>query len=273
MKGCSSVMPKISIAGKGGTGKSVLTTLLARELEEEGCRVLIVDSDESNPGLYRMLGFPQSPADLILLLGGPRKVMELNLERDGPKNSGATTKTWTEKKLFLRDIPSKFVVEKNRLQLASVGKITAAFEGCACPMAEALKIFLGRLVLEKKDVVLVDMEAGVEHFGRGVEKYIDTLLILVEPSFESIALASKINLLAQVSGVKNIGAVINKIASPVIDQKMRAELSKRNIKILGTVPFDEQISESCLEGKPLEGGRARESVRKIAQSLLGKSNG
>ena len=69
-------------------------------------------------------------------------------------------------------------------------------------MAEVLKTFLYRLFLKEREIVLVDMEAGVEHFGRGVEKHIDTLLILVEPSFESVALAAKINLLAQASGVR-----------------------------------------------------------------------
>jgi CO dehydrogenase maturation factor len=265
-------MKKVSIAGKGGTGKSVLTALLARALEEEGYQVLILDSDESNPGLYRMLGFNQAPSDLINLLGGPRRVMEFNQGKDSLKEKGAPTGTLSRERIYLQDIPGKYLVGKNRLQLASVGKITSAFEGCACPMAEVLKIFLGRIALREKEVVLVDMEAGVEHFGRGVEKYIDTLLILVEPSFESIALASKINLLAQASGVKNTGAVMNKITSPAINQKMQEELNRRRVRVIGMIPFDEEISESCLEGKSLEGSKAKENVRRIAQFLLGESN-
>ncbi|MBU1208771.1 MAG: P-loop NTPase [Proteobacteria bacterium] len=181
-------MQKISIAGKGGTGKSVLTTLLAKVLKEMGYRVLIVDADESNPGLYRMLGFHHGPSDLIDLFGGPRRVMELTREM------GVPTHPLDNEKIYLRDIPGKYLMATDTLKLASVGKITGAFEGCACPMAEVLKTFLYRLFLKEREIVLVDMEAGVEHFGRGVERYIDTLLILVEPSFESVALASKINL-------------------------------------------------------------------------------
>jgi CO dehydrogenase maturation factor len=258
-------MQKISIAGKGGTGKSVLTTLLAKVLKEMDYRVLIVDADESNPGLYRMLGFHHAPSDLIDLFGGPRRVMELTGEM------GVPTHPLDHEKIYLRDIPGKYLMATDTLQLASVGKITGAFEGCACPMAEVLKTFLYRLFLKEREIVLVDMEAGVEHFGRGVERYIDTLLILVEPSFESVALASKINLLAQVSGVRVIGGVINKITSPAIGHKMHEELGKRGIKVLGAIPYDEQIAQACLEGKVLEGGQAGESVRRIAGVLLGET--
>jgi len=258
-------MQKISIAGKGGTGKSVLTTLLAKVLKEMDYHVLIVDADESNPGLYRMLGFHHAPCDLIDLFGGPRRVMELSREMNIP------THPLGNEKIYLQDIPGKYLMATDTLKLASVGKITGAFEGCACPMAEVLKTFLYRLFLREREIVLVDMEAGVEHFGRGVEKHIDTLLILVEPSFESVALAAKINLLAQASGVRVIGGVINKITSEAIDHKMREELSKRKIKVLGVIPYDEQIAQACLEGKVLEGGQARESIRRIAGVLLGET--
>lgn len=263
---------KISIAGKGGTGKSVFTALLGRVLGEEGYRVLILDSDESNPGLYRMLGFHQSPLDLIHLFGGQQRVMELNRDGEAERARGIRGEGFNPDKIFLQDIPGKYLMERDRLKLAAVGKITVAFEGCACPMAEVLKLFLARLTLRDNEVVLMDMEAGVEHFSRGVEKFIDTLLIMVEPSFESIALASKINLLARASGVKNIGAVINKIPSAALHQKMQEEVSKRNMKVVGTIPFDQEISESCLEGKPLAANKSMESVRKISHFLLGISS-
>ena len=258
-------MQKVSIAGKGGTGKSVLTTLLAKVLKEMNYQVLIVDSDESNPGLYRMLGFHHAPSDLIDLFGGPKRVMDLTNKMDVP------TQALGKEKIYLQDIPDRYLAATDSLKLASVGKITGAFEGCACPMAEVLNTFLRCLFLREREIVLVDMEAGVEHFGRGVEKHIDALLILVEPSFESIALASKINLLAQASGVQVIGAVINKVPSPAIGHKVHEELDKRNIKVFGLVPFDEHIAQTSLEGKVLEGGQLKETIRGIARVLLGES--
>ncbi len=258
-------MPKISVAGKGGTGKSVLTTLLAKAFLQKGYQVLIVDSDESNPGLYRMLGFQRAPADLMDFFGGPRRAMEPAREA-GPLDPSTELKG-----LSLQTIPGRYLLAKDHLRLASVGKITGAFEGCACPLAEVLKTFLRRLFLQEREIVLVDMEAGVEHFGRGVEEYIDTILILVEPSFESIALAGKINLLARASGVKRAGAVINKVPSEEIGEKVKAELEKRNVPILGTVPYDEQVVRTCLEGGALEEGRAGESISEIADLLLRKT--
>ncbi len=255
-------MRKISVSGKGGTGKSVITTLLAKALAERGFRPLIVDSDESNPGLYRMLGLGRAPSDLIEFFGGPRRAVGLS---GGPGSAGSRAES--EEKIYLRDIPAKYLIRENNITLASVGKITGAFEGCACPMAEVLKTFLGRLSLEDGEIALLDMEAGVEHFGRGVEKYIDTLLIVVEPSFESLALAGKINLLAGASGVRDTGAIINKVSSAAIRQKMEEELGRRNVRILGAIPYDEQVARICLEGKRLEGGEAAESLSRIAGIL------
>jgi CO dehydrogenase maturation factor len=261
-------MQKIAISGKGGTGKSVLTTLLATTLQEEGYKILIVDSDESNPGLYRMLGFNRSPRELMEFLGGPQKVAAMAKALPVKTNEEPPRGTLIKENFHLQEIPPQYLLARNGLQLASVGKITKAFEGCACPMGDALKIFLDRLVLKEKELVIVDMEAGVEHFGRGVEKYIDTVLILVEPSFESIALSAKINLLAQGSGVKNIGAVLNKVTTPEIEHRLEEELAKRNIKKWGAIPYDEQISLCCLEGRVLQGSAAKESVRRIIPILL-----
>ncbi|MFC1896690.1 P-loop NTPase [Thermodesulfobacteriota bacterium] len=261
-------MKKVAISGKGGTGKSVLTTLLARVLEEEGYSVLIIDSDESNPGLYRMLGFDRSPRDLIDFFGGPQKVTESTRSVSAQTQEGPSEGVSSREKFYLQDIPHQYLMPDNGVRLASAGKITKAFEGCACPMAESLKLFLESLVLREKETVLVDMEAGVEHFSRGVEKYIDTVLILVEPSFESIALAGKINFLAQSCGVQEIWAVLNKVTSEEVDHKLKDELAKRNINTLGAIPHDEQISISCLAGGVLNGPAAKEKVRKIARSLL-----
>jgi CO dehydrogenase maturation factor len=254
-------MPRICIAGKGGTGKSVLTTLLAKVFGEMGHPVLILDSDESNPGLYRMLGFRQAPSDLIGFFGGPRRVMEWSGEEARVEGSGG-------EKLRIQDIPGRYLIGADTFKLASVGKITGAFEGCACPMAEVLKAFLTRLSLAENEIVLVDMEAGVEHFGRGVEKRVEAVVIVVEPSFESIALAGKINLLAQASGVQQIGAVVNKVHSPEIGRRLTEELGKRKISVLGLIPYDEQIAQDCLEGKVVDGNAVRQSFRNISRDLL-----
>ena len=256
-------MQKVAISGKGGTGKSVTTSLLGTVLQEEGYSALILDSDESNPGLYRMLGFSRAPRDLVDLYGGPKAAVELTKEGAVPSAGGILGEEF-----HLKDIPEDYLIGGSGLKLASVGKITKAFEGCACPMAEVMKVFLNGLVPEDDQVVLVDMEAGVEHFGRGVEKYIDTVLILVEPSFESIALAAKINLLARGSGVRQIGAVLNKVPGEQVEEKLCAQLDKRAIEIFGVLPYDERISLSCMEGGVLEAADAKDGAREMVRSLM-----
>lgn len=261
-------MNKISISGKGGTGKSMLTTLLTSVLIEKGYKVLTVDSDDSNPGLYRMLGYDEAPRPLMDLFGGEKKVIA-EIKRRTTKDKTQPSGEWLSRTDFtIDDIPDTYIIGKDGQKLLTVGKITAAFEGCACPMAEVLKIFLEKLVLRDKEVAIVDMEAGVEHFGRGVDKSIDIVLILVEPTFESIALATKVNFLARGSGVNKILAVLNKIPSQAIDEKVRSELDKRGIEIIGTVHYDPMIAEAALDGKPLDQTNAREEVKKIADLIL-----
>ena len=261
-------MQKVAISGKGGTGKSVTTTLLGTVLQEEGYSVLILDSDESNPGLYRMLGFNRAPSDLVDFFGGPRAAVELTNKGTAPDKEILSAGAALGEKFYLKDIPDEYLISGSGLKLASVGKITKAFEGCACPMAEVLKVFLKGLIPEDNQVVLVDMEAGVEHFGRGVEEYIDTVLILVEPSFESIALAAKVNLLARGSGVKKIGAVLNKVPGEQVEKRLREQLDQRGIETFGAIPYDEQISISCLEGTVLEGETAKDRARVMVRSLM-----
>jgi CO dehydrogenase maturation factor len=261
-------MKKISISGKGGTGKSMLTALLSKIFSEKGLNVYTVDSDESNPGLYRALGFNQSPRPLMDLFGGEKKVME-EIKKPLTDPESRQRSIWLKREKFSpAELPSEYFLEKDGLRLLTVGKITAAFEGCACPMAEVIRLFLERLDLKDNEVVVVDMEAGVEHFGRGVDKNLDVALILVEPSFESSALATKVSLLARQSGMHEVWAVLNKIPNQAVDNKLQERLRKTGVKVIGSVHYDPQIAESCLDGLPFGESQAKEEVKKIAEALL-----
>lgn len=258
-------MKKVSISGKGGVGKSMVTSLLANVLVERGRSVLVVDCDESNPGLYRMLGFSAAPQPLIELFGGERRIMEAAKPETARPAEG-----WLARPEFrLADVPQRYIVAKDGLRLMTAGKITTAFEGCACPMAEVVKLLLARLALGDGEIALVDMEAGVEHFGRGVEKGIDTVLVVVEPSYESIALAAKVNFLARSSGARDIRAILNKVPTPEIAARLRQELSKRGVAVAGIVSYDPEVAAACLDGRPLGESPAKADVRAILDTLLG----
>ena len=251
------LIQKIAVCGKGGVGKSTIVTLLANALLEYGYSVLVMDTDESNPGLYRMFGFDQQPKPLMKLLS------RFSLGEPEPNTEWLTLDT-----ISIKDIPSEFILEKNKLKFMMVGKIEDPFQGCACSMADVIRDLMIKFKLEEKEIVLVDQEAGVESFGRGVERGMDTILMIVEPSFESISLAEKIQYMAEGIGIGRIRAVLNKMPSEQTAQKVIKELIKKEIRFLGSLYLDSAVSDSGFEGSPIEECEAKAHMRTIARLML-----
>jgi CO dehydrogenase maturation factor len=233
---------KISVCGKGGSGKTVITTLLARVLRDRGYRVLVVDSDESNSGLHRLLGFSLQ--------------------------SAVGTNVLVQDQVGLRDLPPLYVVERDGISLVAVGKILQSLEGCACPMGVLSREFLRKLHLREDEVAIVDMEAGVEHFGRGVEASIDSVIIVVDPSLESLELAERVSSMTAGIGVRNTWALLNKVTSDEIASTLRQELRQRNVDVVGFVRYDPQVFEACLTGLPVQSGEAARDVEAVVDAVL-----
>jgi CO dehydrogenase maturation factor len=252
---------KISVCGKGGSGKSTIVALLANEALARGYRVLVVDSDESNSGLFRMLGFDYPPVPLMELVGGKKSL----------KQKMSQSNILTENRISLEDISPQHLAKRDGLMLVSIGKILQSLEGCACPMGVLSREFLKKLTLETDELAIVDMEAGVEHFGRGVDTSIDSVLIVVEPPLESVNVGQKIHDLAAGIGIKNVWAIMNKAPSGEIASRLKAELRGRQIEVVGCIYFDADIFRSSLEGKiPIDGVAVRES-KGVLDVILSKS--
>ncbi len=249
---------KIAVCGKGGAGKSTLVVLLARALRRKDYRLLVVDSDDSNPGLSRLLG-----------LESPARPLSSLLERFAP-GEGEPDASWLKaERISLESIPREFVSSAPGMKFLTAGKIIDPFQGCACSIADLARDFLQKLSLASGEITLMDMEAGVESFGRGVERGADTVLIAVEPSFDSLALAGKILYLAEGIGIRNTMAILNKVPSPRIESRMREELAKQEVRIAGAVSLDSRLRESALAGGKLpEGTEAETIVRKIVESIF-----
>ena len=259
---------KVSVCGKGGSGKSTIVTLLANEIRDRGYHPLVVDSDESNSVLYWMLGFHQPPIPLVELAGGRKMVRKLMPPKYAPGESERGTHVLSQDKILLEDIPHQNMIERDNIRLVIIGKILQPLEGCACPMGVLSREFLGKLQLKGDEIAIVDMEAGIEHFGRGVETNIDSILIVVEPSLESIILAEKVKHLATGVAIDNIWAVLNKVNSDDLALKLTNELARRGVAVAGSIPYDADIFEACLEGVPLAKGKTTGAVRKIVDFLL-----
>jgi CO dehydrogenase maturation factor len=260
-------MQKIAVCGKGGSGKSVLVRLLADGLRNRGRRVLVVDSDESNIGLERMLGFDSRCRPLIDLLGGKQKLEQEIIAR---VKAGETEETvqLVKEEMPVASILPEYILQKGDIKLVIVGKILMALEGCACPMGIVSRSFLKKLRLEPDEVAIVDLEAGVEHFGRGVETGVDCILVVVEPSVDSLEVAKKIKELANQIQIADVWAVLNKITSEDIADRLTAHLNKEGISVIGSIPHSPEIFESCLEGRPLQGHGVAAEVDKILDFLF-----
>jgi CO dehydrogenase maturation factor len=230
------------VCGKGGCGKSTIVALLAKQYASAGRRVLVVDTDESNAGLHRLVG-TETPKDLMDFFGGKQTVMEAFREARQNSRSQALDCAWT-----IDSIPAEFCAKKDGVRLVSIGKIHRAGEGCACPMGILARQFLSGLALSEDDVVIIDTEAGVEHFGRGIDGISDTILMVVDPSFESIHLAERVSGMAAEIDVP-LYYVLNKTDSITADS-LRNAIPERN-RIIGEFMQDSAILVAGLNGREL----------------------
>ncbi|AEH44639.1 cobyrinic acid ac-diamide synthase [Thermodesulfatator indicus DSM 15286] len=191
---------KIAICGKGGVGKSTIAALLCRALLEKGYKVLAIDADPS-PHLARLLGFKE--ADKVTPIAEMKDLLAARAEKEGPFYSLNPK---------VDDLPEKFTLVRNGLKLMVLGAIKEAGGGCACPEQTVLRRLLSFLLLQSKEAIVIDLEAGVEPFGRATISAIDAVLIVVQPYLGSIETAKQIAKMAKDLGVKNIFFVGNNIS-------------------------------------------------------------
>ncbi len=230
---------KIAIAGKGGVGKTTIMALIAKELQRAGKEVLIIDADPS-PHMAQTLGFDNideiTPiADMAALLG----------ERAG-KVAGSPFYNINPQ---VDDLLADFMVEKDGLRLMVLGAIQTAEGGCACPENTVLKRLLTKLLLSPSQAILLDMEAGVEHLGRGTIVSVDELFIVVIPSNSSIRTAQKVYELAQQADIKDISFVGNLVEDEDDRSFLKEGLAKAPVAYF---PNSQVIRQQERQGTPME---------------------
>ncbi len=231
---------KIGVSGKGGVGKTTISSLLATVLARQGQTVLAVDADPTqNLGLG--LGFPP---DIYESITPVAELKELISDRTGTNPKVPTGFFTVNPKVD--DIPEKYWKEHNGVRLLLIGTIKAAGAGCACPENTLLKNLMHHLIVERGETVILDMEAGLEHLGRGTTGAMDALLVVVEPSQKSLRLAGQIDRLAAELGIKKVLFVGNKIRDKsdqaAVTQAVPAD------RLIGLIGYDEGIRQSDLTG-------------------------
>jgi len=241
---------KILICGKGGCGKSTIVALLAKEIAARKNTVLVIDNDESNIGLHSRLGM-QKPDDFMNYFGGKKLLFEKTKEM---KN-----------KWRLDDLPGDYLAQKGNIQLLSMGKIYEFGEGCACPINALSSKFLEVLDLRDGEFLIADTDAGIEHFGRGVEKGVDILLVIVDPSRESILLAKKISELGQQVD-KPVYYILNRVADQETKDFLLNSIDRE--RVIAIIPENKEIFISGLAGN--EFNMDVEGIKEVADMLESK---
>ncbi|HEY41231.1 MAG TPA: AAA family ATPase [Dehalococcoidia bacterium] len=227
---------KIAISGKGGVGKTLLASLLSRKFAAAGYSVLAIDADP-DANLAANLGFPHP--DKITPVSEMDDLIE---ERTGarPGKSGSFFKLNPR----VDDIPERFAAEHDGIKLMVMGRIKRGGTGCYCAEGVLLQALLSHLLLQRDEVVILDMEAGIEHLARGTAKAVDYLIIVVEPGRRSIETAHRIQELARDIGLENLAVVANKVRNQAEKDFIKDSLP--GITFLGFIPYDQALIEADL---------------------------
>lgn len=232
---------KIAISGKGGTGKTTISACLSQIYLKKGKKVILIDADPDS-NLKTTLNIKEEITPLI-------ELKEIIAERTGT--------TPGERTVFFKmnpevdDIPDRFFYKNGNLLLGIMGTVKGGGLGCMCPENAFLKAVLRNLILKRDEVVILDMEAGIEHLGRGTTEGVDWLIIITEPTEKSIETTKRIEKLAKEIKIRRIGVIGNKIE--LEEEKEFLKENLKEMKILGFIPYFNEFKKSELKGqKPWE---------------------
>ena len=250
---------KLAVSGKGGVGKTTFASLLIRTLSDQGKKVLAIDADP-DANLAAGLGIPG--ADRIVPIA---EMKELICERTGaqPGTVGGYFKLNPQ----VDDLPDALSAKLDNIKFMRLGGVKKGGSGCICPESTLLRALVMHIVLRRDEVVVMDMEAGIEHLGRATAKAVDKLIVVVEPGRRSIDTAEHIRQLASEINLHHIAIVGNKIRNADDEAFLKSHLP--DFEFLGFLPQDDRLIEADLKGvSPYDvESSAKARVREMAGKL------
>jgi len=251
---------KVAVTGKGGVGKTTVASLLAKAFAADGYTVLAIDA---NPDPNLAMAFGVSPS-VIEKTPPISKMEQLIEERTGAKPG--TTGNYFKLNPRVDDIPDKFAIVADHVKILFMGTVQKGGGGCICPESALLRTLTSHLVLRRSEVVIMDMDAGFEHIGRGTAAAVDAFIVVVEPGQRSLQTARAIKKLAKDIGVNTVYVVGSKTRT----EEDRTFISENlpDFKILGFVDYGDKIAEADLKGLSVYDhapDAAREAIRIMEQ--------
>ena len=258
---------KISVAGKGGVGKTLLAGGIAFSFVRRGLNTIAIDADPS-PNLALTLGLSVEEARRIVPLSENKALIE---SKTSTGYSGVFRLSFS-----VDDVVRDFSVKTPfGVNLIVMGTVQSMGSGCTCPENALVRALMRHLVVERDEAVVLDTEAGCEHMGRGTARHVNCMLIVTDANSKSLEVANHIHELAAGAGMKRVFLVGNKVANE--NQKVVIEdFSRKNsLQVLGFIPFDETVVQAEMQSEtPLthESSKALAAIEKLSEKIMAENN-
>jgi len=258
---------RILVCGKGGSGKSTVVALMANILRHRAYEAIVLDGDASNPeGLVRLLfglGVEGEPKPLIEFFGGIDAVT-CPVDDPSPLTRINNSDPVPEYRIDLfKEISAEYYLQKGGMTLLQVGKIETYGQGCDGPLEKVVRDFM----VEGDAVNLIDMKAGIEHFGRKIPDRMDVILGVLDYTLESVSIAKRMAEFCREAGIRNFWLILNKIGSEEVESMIMGKLLNLRDKVIGSISYDQELIKAGLSGNALGECKALDEVERIVERL------